>query len=73
MTANIPLRIRILLWSVFCMVIGAFIQAVGDTDGPLWVQIIILGGVTTFTYLSFDKLFSEEFKEKEVSDNEEGK
>ena len=63
MTANIPLRIRILLWTVFCMAMGAFIQAVGDADGPLWTQIIILGGVAAFTYLSFDKLFSEEFKD----------
>lgn len=68
MTANIPLRIRILLWTVFCMAMGAFIQAMGDVDSPLWTQIIIGGGVTVFIYLSFDKLFSEEFKEKEVSD-----
>lgn len=65
MIADIPIRIRILLWTIFCMAMGAFIQAVGDADGPLWTQIIILGGVTTFTYLSFDKLFSEEFKESE--------
>lgn len=63
MTANIPLRIRILLWTVFCMFTGAFIQTIGDADGPLWTQIIILGGVMVFTYLSFDKLFSEEFED----------
>lgn len=39
------------------MSMGAFIQALGSADGPLWTQIIILLGVTVFTYLGFDKLF----------------
>lgn len=65
MTNEIPLRIRILLWTIFCMAMGAFIQALGDADGPLWTQIVILGGVATFTYLSFDKLFRDIEEESE--------
>ena len=56
---EIPIKIRILLWTMFCMVMGAFIQALGNTDSPLWTQIVILIGVMVFTYLSFDKLFRD--------------
>lgn len=41
------------------MFMGAFIQALGDADGPLWTQLVIALGVLVFTYLSFDKFFGD--------------